>query len=166
MSICHDTARGLPDAGEGACCIGAAVDGPHRCTCWVEVFDLDQAPPLADADHAVRPQMCDDCAYRPGSPERAGDEHAAGDAELLERIAADAKPFWCHQGMRRPLAFRHEPTGTEMPADNVGGAELAYRPPIVDGRPFRADGTPADLCAGWDARRRALAAHSAKEKTA
>ena len=158
MTFCHQQAPpGLPDAGQGACCYGAAIYGPERCTCWVPVFDLDQAEPLVDAPHAVRPLMCDDCAYRPGSPERTGDEHASGDAEMLERIAAGATPFWCHQGIRRPVAYRHEPSGVEVPADDIGGAELAYRPPVVGGRPHRADGRPADLCAGWDARRRALA---------
>ena len=32
-----------------------------------------------------------------------------------------------------------------------------YDPPIVDSVPYRTDGTPEELCAGWDARRRALA---------
>ena len=37
--------QGWPDAGEGMCCIGAAVYGPGHCTCWTPVYDLDQAEP-------------------------------------------------------------------------------------------------------------------------
>lgn len=34
-------------------------------------------------------------------------------------------------------------------------------PPIVNAVPYRADGTPAELCAGWSARSRALAGREA-----
>lgn len=167
MTYCDQEAPpGFPDAGQRACCIGAAVYGPDRCTCWVVVHDLDQADPDPAAPATVRDGMCPDCAYRPGSPERSGDERAAGDAQALEQLAADGTPFWCHEGIRRPVAYRHEPTGTEVPAREVPGSDLAYRPPVIDGRPYRADGDPARQCAGWDARRRALATRAAKEKSA
>jgi hypothetical protein len=42
-----------------------------------------------------------------------------------------------------PVAYRH-PSGAEIPGHPAG-----YDPPIVDGVPCKADGTPADLCAGW-----------------
>jgi hypothetical protein len=148
-----------PDAGEGACCIGAAVYGPERCTCWEPVHDLEQATPdpelvqwlAAGIQPVTRRRMCADCAYRPGSPERTGDKGYQGDAESLHELAAAGERFWCHQGIRRTAAWRH-PAGVEAP-----GSPAAYDPPIVDAVPYRADGTPAELCAGWDARRRAIA---------
>lgn len=159
MTMCHEVPEDLPDAGEGMCCPGAAVYGPHRCTCWVAVYDLEQAPVdqtvvrLLDAGvtPVTRKLMCEDCAYRPDSPEKAGDESYAGDPDFLEGIAARAERFWCHVGIRKPVAWRH-PSGVEIPA-HPGG----YDPPKVKGIPYRADGSPAELCAGWDARRRALA---------
>jgi len=149
----------LPDAGQGTCCIGAAVYGPGRCTCWtVAEHDLDQAPLdeqavtwlAAGIKPNTRPRMCDDCAYRPASPERTGTAGYSGDAEFLEAIAASGEPFYCHQGIRRPITLQH-PSGVEIP-----GHPAAYDPPIAARVPFRADGTPAERCAGWDARRRAL----------
>jgi hypothetical protein len=149
----------LPDTGS-TCCYGAAVYGPDRCTCWVPVFDVDQAAPdeltvrlLAGGVQPVtRRAMCGDCAYRPGSPEKNGEPGHAGDEDFLEEIAAGGERFWCHQGIRRPIVWRH-PSGMEIPGHPAG-----YAPPQVDAVPYRADGTPAELCAGWDARRRALAA--------
>lgn len=142
-----------PDAGEGACCWGAAGSGAHGCTCWEPVHDLDQVPAQAGAESGLRTQMCTDCAYRPGSPERRGAEHVAGDADLLDRIVETGRPFWCHQGIRRVTHWVHKPTGvTYVPPE---GLDAAYDPPIrrPDGLPFKADGTGADLCAGWAARR-------------
>lgn len=157
MSGCISDPR-LPDTG-GGCCIGADVYGPERCTCWTPVYDLDQTDPDALAVRllaggvtpTVRPAMCADCAYRPTSPEKRGDPEHAGDAEFLESIAASGTPFWCHDGMRRPTAWRH-PSGAQIP-----GHDAAYAPPIVTGVPYRANGQPGYQCAGWDARRRALA---------
>lgn len=68
---------------------------------------------------------------------------------MLDRIAAIDR-FWCHQGMRRPLYWEH-PAGVR-----ITGSPADYDPPIEDLVPFKADGTPADLCAGWAARSRAL----------
>ena len=146
-----------PDVGE-MCCVGSAVYGPERCTCWEPVYDLEQAEPdpqvvrwlAAGGQPVTRRRMCGDCAYRPGSPERSGDPKHAGDSEYLEELAGTGDRFWCHQGIRRPVEWRH-PSGATIP-----GHPAAYRPPVVGGVPYRADGQPAELCAGWAARRRAL----------
>lgn len=145
----------LPDTG-AYCCEGAVLVGPHACTCWTEEYDLAQAPPdeqairllAAGVQPTCQPTRCGDCAYRPGSPERTGAENYEGDAESLEQLAAEGDRFWCHQGMRRVSHLAH-PTGVSTP-----GHPAAYRPPIVDGVPYQADGTPGLLCAGWEARRR------------
>lgn len=155
-------AEAFPEVGDGYCCMGAVNSGPAYCTCWQPVFDLPQQPldPAAvsalqaGGEPRVRDRMCADCAYRPGSPERSGDETYFGDPEELDNLAREARRFWCHQGMRQPARWRH-PSGAEVPGH--GGD---YKP-IIDqdsSVPFKADGQPADLCAGWDARRRALAA--------
>jgi hypothetical protein len=139
-----------PDAGGGTCCYGAAVDA-SRCTCWSAVYDLEQ--------QALRPGlplppsplvMCADCAYRPGSPERRGDETYTGDVDLLEDLVISGAPFYCHRGIRRIVAWQH-PEGVEIP-----GHPGAYDPPIVKSVPYRADGAPANLCAGWLLRRAKL----------
>jgi hypothetical protein len=149
-----------PDAGQGACCDGSAMRGPEGCTCWEPVHDLEQAEPdpvvagwlAAGVQPVTRRRMCADCAYRPGSPERAGDPGVSGDAEQLQEPAETGDRFWCHQGIRRITAWRH-PSGTEVP-----GSAAAYDPPIGAGVPWQADGSPAELCAGWAARRRATEA--------
>lgn len=152
----------FPDAGQGTCCWGAVVYGASRCTCWEPVYDLEQQPVQpagkltidgGDFVPADRPLMCGDCAYRPGSPERTSDERAAADAEHLEALAYGDRPFWCHQGIRRPIAHEH-PTG-EIYAEEDS---INYTPPVAHGVPYRADGSPAEVCAGWTARRRAIAA--------
>jgi hypothetical protein len=59
------------------CCGPAILDGPRHCECWTPVYDREQSCVLR-ADllpmPALPPRMCHDCAYRPGSPERQGDE--------------------------------------------------------------------------------------------
>lgn len=135
----------FPDTG-GECCYGAAIYGPDRCTCWEPVFELDQLPPIVDAETTARSEMCPDCAYRPGSPELA-DPHIRPD--LLASPAGE-RPFWCHQGMRAPVAWVHPPTGMRIDGDPARD----YRPPMVDDRPYRADGQPAEICAGWAVRHR------------
>lgn len=150
--------RDLPDAGKGYCCMGAAVYGPNRCTCWEEEYDLEQAPLQVHADVAPRAlpllestgQPCHDCAYRSGSPERRGDSGYSGDADELDELAGTNTPFWCHKGMRRVARVVH-PSGVEVP-----GHPAAYQPPVQDGVPYCADGQPARVCAGWLARRRVL----------
>jgi hypothetical protein len=140
----------LPDAGEGMCCMGAAVYGPHRCSCWMNVYDLEQQPLAVDDRFGVRSEPCGDCAYRAGSPEKRGEEFVVGDQDTLDELVATETPFWCHQGIRRVVALLHEPTGVRhsVPDDFA----VAYSPPIRGNRPYKADGTPADLCAGWAAR--------------
>lgn len=133
----------------GPCCSGAAEHGPLGCTCWVPVFDQDQSTELElDVFPNVMPLGCRDCAYRADSPERQGAPEVSGDQEFLERIVVDGEPFWCHDGMRQIVAFTH-PTGAriELPRD------VAYDPPIANGTPYRTDGRPGSLCAGWSARR-------------
>ena len=100
--------------------------------------------------------MCHDCAYRPNSPEKTGDEAYAGDPQELERLAREDR-FWCHDGMRQPRSWLHPPSGVTIAAVLAGD----YQPPIIEGIPWRADGQPGLLCAGWAARRRALTAGGA-----
>lgn len=152
MCLAYGLPDGLPDPGV-PCCDGAAAYGPRGCTCWETEYDRPQAQP----DTGLLPlppvplRMCATCAYRPGSPERAGDPAVAGDPDMLEELAVTGQPFWCHQGMRLGVRLRH-PSGLvyEIP----GTAH--YQPPIVAGVPYKADGTPGDLCAGWLLRRAAL----------
>lgn len=142
----------LPDAGKGACCMGAAIYGPDRCTCWVAVYDVEQQPVTPGLPPPPNPlRMCGDCAYRPHSPEREGAEGYAGDEELLDDLVATGTPFFCHAGVRRVVAWRH-PSGVEIP-----GHPGAYDPPIENGVPYQADGTPGLLCAGWLLRRAKVA---------
>lgn len=128
------------------CCMGVAVYGWRRCECWEPVFDVaqdDPVLPVPDGSIGVRHARCGDCAFRKGSKERAD---GWSEDELLG-LARGGEPFWCHDGMRRPVAYRH-PTLGDVPASPDD-----WQPPIVDGVPFRADGQPGLLCAGWAARR-------------
>jgi hypothetical protein len=91
--------------------------------------------------------MCPDCAFRPGSPERRGEPGYQGTDGELDDFVANGSSFFCHQGIRKPVTLAH-PSGAE-----VAGHPAAYDPPIVGGVPYRADGSPGELCAGWAARR-------------
>lgn len=136
----------MPDPADGACCDGSAIKGPQYCTCWAPVFDMEQQP-VRPGEKGQRGALCPDCAYRPGSPERSGDERYVGDAAFLDRIVETGEPFHCHQGVRRVVKLVH-PSGAEVevpPGD--------YRPPKIAGVPYKADGSPGELCAGWAARR-------------
>jgi hypothetical protein len=127
------------------CCIGNDMYGPERCTCWTPVFELEQQlprPPERAEDLTVRTRMCDDCAFRKGSQERAADFLE----EELFGLAEARKPFYCHDGMRRPAYWLH-PDGRR-----IEGSTADWQPPIVAGIPYRADGRPGMLCAGWAAR--------------
>lgn len=138
-----------PETPEPGCCAASAYRGPQACTCWTAVYPAVQAPVSEQAHRAdarPRAQMCGDCAYKPGSPERTGDERAAAHQEDLDKLVSTATPFWCHQGLARPLHYVH-PCGMTTPA-----SDLEFHPPIIDGRPYKVDGTPGDLCAGWAAR--------------
>jgi hypothetical protein len=148
-SIHFDAHRDWPETPTtGMCCIGSAVRGARGCTCWTPEYDVEQAEPRTDGLlFGCRESMCEDCAFRPGSPERAGDPDSAGDEELLDDLVVTGRPFWCHQGMRRPVRHRH-PSGVVVEA-----SPLEYAPPAVGAVPYKADGSPADLCYGWAARR-------------
>lgn len=124
------------------CCMGSAEHGPADCTCWEPVYDLEQAEPDRSAEPATRAAMCADCAYRPDSPERQGD-----DRYRPNEATADA-PFWCHQGLRKPIAWRHR-LGITVECDTD-----AYAPPVIAGVPYKADGSPGERCAGWAAHHR------------
>lgn len=138
-------------SGLATCCMGASLDGPMGCTCWEPEYDLDQAP-VVPAEPATRHIMCATCAYRTTSPERSGDPNYefAGD-----ELPDGETPFWCHQGMRKPLRWRHRSLRIVIEATGD-----YYAPPqVVEGNaavPYKADGTPGDRCAGWAAARRRL----------
>lgn len=122
------------------CCMGLAVG--NACTCWETVYDQPQAKPKPKLPVVVRPEgLCADCACRPGAPEREDGEHP------VEELALRNKPFYCHDGMRRAIAEVH-PDGRRR---EVGPGN--YDPPVLVGGsvPFKADGSPAFICAGWDA---------------
>jgi hypothetical protein len=129
------------------CCWAEVISGPAYCNCWTPVYadDVVQADPQpVGPDSRIEAReggMCGDCAYRPRSPERA----EAYSEETLMALPRSGSVFWCHEGMRKPIAWVH-PDGRTVPGDPDD-----YRPPIVDGVPFRADGRPGLLCAGWTA---------------
>lgn len=162
MSICMAASTPPPVARMlaelSSCCIGVLEEGPLACSCWDPVYNLEQQPDDGVSAPGQRTEMCADCAYRPDSPERQGDErHACSDDGELDDIARGDNPFWCHQGLRKPVAFKHCTLGIIVPVDTD-----AYDPLFrVEGRqriPIKADGTAGDRCAGWMARRQQLAA--------
>ena len=141
--------RTLPDAGEGMCCLGAAVYGPGRCTCWKPRYmPPEQHVPRRDVAVTTRAQMCSDCAFRGDSPEHMGDERFENSGEGdLEALLDGSGVFFCHEGMRREVELVH-----------VGGSRIdcgpgSYDPPIIEGVAFRADGRPAEICAGFARRK-------------
>jgi hypothetical protein len=141
-----------PDATNGIpCCMGYAAMGPGNCTCWEPVYDLEQQAFGGDPLPGLAAKACSDCAYRKGSPERIGTPGYFGDKDSLEEWVETGQTFWCHQGMRRIIKWRH-PSGMEIPAHPA-----SYRPGIVgegnDRKPLKADGTVADICGGYCAKR-------------
>lgn len=143
----------LPDAGGGACCWGAAVYGPRRCTCWTPEHDVVQAAPDTDAPVTTCARMCAGCAYRPGTQ-----AHRAYAGEL-DDIALNATTFSCHEGARRVVRLRH-PSGVTVDQAAAEPDVPPYDPVRVGDRFYLADGRPTPICAGWAARRRALTASS------
>lgn len=144
FSVSNET---LPDVGGGMCCYGAAIFGPGRCTCWERIFDQEQEPAKPGLAVKERAQMCADCAFRKDSPERrseAGYAHAGAVDDL-----AFEHGFACHQGMRRAVTLRHTTAGVEIDAHPA-----AYAPLQEKGVTYKADGAPADMCAGWCAANR------------
>ncbi len=107
ISICGLSSREFPDLGEATmgCCYGTAMRGREAYTCWRPVYDLEQQP-LQVGKPEPRPSMCGDCALRPNSPERGGDESYAnaGDDDL-EELVASGQRFYCHDGMRRRVRW-------------------------------------------------------------
>jgi hypothetical protein len=133
-----------PDEDRAPCCY-ASWNDPDRCSCWRPVYDVEQTeprPPERAEDLRVRGNLCGDCAFRKGSPERAD----AWSEEALFTAAGTGIPFWCHDGMRRPSHWVH-PDGRVVEGDPAD-----YTPPTRSGIPYRADGSPGLLCAGWMAR--------------
>ena len=125
------------------CCAAAAYHGAEFCTCWEPEYDQPQQPAMAGRA-PLATALCADCAYRPGSPERS-DESSA---EHLAELPLTGHPFYCHQGMRRVVQWRHQ-DGRTVPADPKD-----YQPTFNAGDvPVRASGAPADICAGWSVRR-------------
>lgn len=132
----HGEEQGVP------CCWGTASGRGSDCTCWTPVFDVEQEPPQLIASHhdaTAAPDLCGDCAFRPGSPERA----TSWERETLFGLADRGEPFWCHRGMRQPVRWEH-PDGRV-----IDGSSDDWKPAIVDAIPYQADGTPAVLCGGW-----------------
>jgi hypothetical protein len=148
MHICggggapNDTLRVL--SGLLSCCHGAAEDGPADCTCWEPEFDVDQAPIDPGLPVATRSAMCSDCAYRPDSPESTADDRYA------ERPTPGVGVFWCHQGIRKPVRWRH-PLGITVECTGDYYQPPQVRDPAGNIVTYRADGTPAEQCAGWAA---------------
>jgi hypothetical protein len=140
----------LPDAGLGGCCMGSAVYGPSRCTCWEPVWPQEQQPARTDLPSSVMPKMCGDCAFRRDSPERTEHPNAAADYEDLQTLVEKGLPFYCHDGMMKPTHYRH-PSGVMIEANDLG-----YDPLRVGDKVYRVDGRPADLCNGWTRRRLAF----------
>lgn len=140
----------LPDAGQGWCCMGAVMRGPGGCTCWDDKHDRRQSKTLKPGPPAVRTEKCEDCAFRKGSPETQGDTRFAlsGDGELQNMLDNPHAVFYCHQGMRR-ITKRVHPTGA-----TVDAAPGEYDPPGRDCLPYKANGQPAEICAGFAAARK------------
>lgn len=128
------------------CCMGSAVYGPTRCTCWEIEYDQPQQP-LSEAETVTRSEMCADCAFRPDSPERTGDERY-NHSDDISVLTEPGRTFVCHQGMRRAIALIHPDDSTRISLEHLG----SYKPTLKEGLAYKADGTPADRCTGWAAR--------------
>jgi hypothetical protein len=112
------------------------------------VFEVEQQP-LREGPAHQRDRMCATCAYRPGSPERTDDPQAGANEDDLRDLIHNGGTFHCHEGLRRPIGYRHPPSGQV-----VAASPLDWQPPVVKGRAFQVDGQPAQLCAGLCAARR------------
>lgn len=114
-------------------CMGCAGGGPHYCTC----------PTLKKVEHTLAKlrswralqrrgfRKCDDCAFRPDSPERDEDDELLWTKDI---------PFRCHKGM--PLDARGL---LERPKEDRG--RLNYCPQI-GGRETR-EAVGYAICVGW-----------------
>lgn len=120
-------------------CYGAAHDGPRGCYCTDTLAPEHHARCAAEAHAAYEARgrgMCDDCAFRKGSPE----------SDELERIAASPVPFRCHVG---------------MPVDARGGTPQrdGYAPRMVGG-----EAPDYPVCAGWQRAHELAAARAPRAK--
>lgn len=128
------------------CCYGEAFGGPTSCTCWEPVYDLEQAPlqngGKPPEELPTRKKCCHDCAFRVGSPERERED------AVLEEALEPGHEFWCHQGVRRIVAWEH-PDGrrVEAPPGCYVPPQGPPERPVV----WKADGTVGERCAGWAA---------------
>ena len=118
------------------CCASVAYQGLDHCTCWDPVYARVHEPIVAGPPETRR-EMCGDCAFRRNSPERRRGE----DPEGLGN-------FWCHQGVRRAIAYVH-PDGRRRAVVDDEGVPMGYDPVPRPGLIFRADGQPGQRCAGW-----------------
>lgn len=147
--------EGIPDLSSDAdpCCAGRAIDGPRGCQCWIEVFSppaqAEPRPGLPPVPDPLRP--CSTCAYNRDSPEKRSEPGYQAGPDDLERLAATGIPFYCHAGMRYLIGYVHPPSGRSW-SPPLGD----FRPPTVAGVPYRADGSPGFVCAGWLLRRAVL----------
>lgn len=115
-------------------CDGAANLGPAYCTCDT-LSPEDHARCVSDGVEAFLRRgggMCDDCAFRAGSPE----------SDRLEEIARSSVPFRCHKG---------------APVDARSGTPVkdAYVPVLARSATGELEDIGYPICAGW---RRANAA--------
>ena len=119
--------------------MGAAAMG--RCTCWEPVYSEPQAlPVLPLAPSKPRRGCCGTCGVVDDLTDELG----------IERSAVKGRPFFCHQGFRRIVEYRHpdgrvRPTGDHDYPDSTGHYTLVNGHKIA----LKADGTAADLCAAW-----------------
>lgn len=125
------------------CCWASINSAGDLCSCWIPVFDVEPSEALQEGPAAVLRRSCHDCAYRLGSPEREALE--GGPPEYGRH-----QPFLCHQGVPRIVAWQH-PAGVRVDVDPLTDD---YLPTQRGDRAWRADGSPAELCAGWAATNR------------
>ncbi len=147
MSTVNNPQRLIDLTPELPCCYGHAMNGPAGCTCWRAVYNVD-AEPMRAGPMGRRQQMCADCAYRPDSPERQATTGAACSAEEPGGLPVVPGVFVCHQGMKVQIGVRHESTGVFVA--EPPGVVASYDGRTWAGRAWKANGEPADLCAGQD----------------
>jgi len=131
-----------------ACCMGSAVYGPSRCTCWAVEYDRPQQSATGMSGAEID-KCCNDCAYRAGSPERSGSpayDHSVEIEGDLPRMPTGSL-FFCHKGMRKAVSAVHEPSGLRVVLDRGDSYDATNH----DGVPILANGDFAPLCAGFAA---------------
>lgn len=130
-----------PDKDSPCCWTAAETDG-KACECWEEIYWPPPTPDILAGPMATRTRLCHDCAYRPGSPERAEEDGEQLDAVLYQ-------PFTCHQGMPVLVGYRHpQIDGLSMLARGLHDRDN-FGPVTRGAQAWKANGSPAELCAGW-----------------